>query len=56
MSYRDKVDVGIITDRDQVDDAWPFMQAIDDGLRELDQVVCGRTGTTGRAMPDKIAT
>jgi hypothetical protein len=56
MSYLDRVDVGIITDREQVDDAWPFMQAIDDGLRELDQVICGRSATRPAPLPDRIAT
>lgn len=44
MSYGDDIDVGVIVDREQVDDAWPFMAALDDALRELDQAVCG-TGT-----------
>jgi WS/DGAT/MGAT family acyltransferase len=51
MSYLDRIDVGIVVDRDQVDDAWPMLEAIDHALRDLDQVVCGR----GRGAPRRRA-
>jgi WS/DGAT/MGAT family acyltransferase len=36
LSYMDQLDFGIVADRDQVDDAWPFI----DGLRQaLDELV-----------------
>jgi WS/DGAT/MGAT family acyltransferase len=49
MSYLDHVDVGIVVDREQVDDAWPMFQAVDDALRELDQLICGRPAGPRRA-------
>ena len=41
MSYRDHVDFGIITDRDQVDDAWALMDRTAAALDELETAVCG---------------
>jgi diacylglycerol O-acyltransferase len=43
MSYLDHVDFGIVVDREQVDDAWPFMDALRDALAEYDEVICGRS-------------
>ena len=42
MSYRDHVDFGIITDRDQVDDAWALMDGTAAALDELETAVCGK--------------
>ena len=42
LSYLDHVDFGIVVDREQVDDAWPMMQAVQSALDELDEVVCGK--------------
>ena len=43
MSYLDHVDFGIVVDREQVDDAWPLMDALRDALAEYDDVICGRS-------------
>ena len=43
MSYLDHVDFGIVVDREQVDDAWPLMDALRDALAEFDEVICGRS-------------
>jgi WS/DGAT/MGAT family acyltransferase len=48
MSYLDHIDVGIVVDREQVDDAWPFMTYLDDALHELDRAVRG-TEAGGRS-------
>jgi WS/DGAT/MGAT family acyltransferase len=42
LSYMDSVDFGVVTDRDQVDDAWSIMEAIEASLTELDEAICGR--------------
>jgi diacylglycerol O-acyltransferase / wax synthase len=39
MSYRDHVDFGIITDRDQIDDAWALMDGTAAALDELETVI-----------------
>jgi diacylglycerol O-acyltransferase len=43
MSYLDGVDVGIVADADQLDDAWPLMDAIERALEELHAAAVGRT-------------
>ena len=43
MSYLDHVDFGIVVDREQVEDAWPLMDALRDALAEFDEVICGRS-------------
>ena len=48
MSYRDRVDFGIVCDYDQVDDAWPLMEAVTDALALLDATICG-TGREAKA-------
>ena len=35
FSYQDSLEVGIVVDRDQVDDPWPILGALEAGLREL---------------------
>ena len=47
MSYLDHVDFGIVVDRDQVDDAWPLMDAVREALDEFDEVICGRSHPAG---------
>jgi diacylglycerol O-acyltransferase / wax synthase len=41
LSYLDHVDFGIVVDREQVDDAWPMMEAVQSAMEEVDEVVCG---------------
>jgi hypothetical protein len=45
LSYLDHIDFGIVADHDMVDDAWPLMEAVEDALRELDSIVCGKAPT-----------
>ena len=35
VSYRDKLEVGIVADREQLDDPWPLLDALGDALAEL---------------------
>ena len=35
VSYRDKLEVGIVADREQLDDPWPLLDALADALAEL---------------------
>ena len=35
LSYRDHIDVGIIADRDQLDDAWPMLEGMRAALEEF---------------------
>jgi WS/DGAT/MGAT family acyltransferase len=46
MSYLDKIDVGIVADRDAIDDAWTMMDSMEQALDELMVVVCGRHSTS----------
>ncbi len=39
MSYRGSMDVGIVTDRDQIPDAWRLIEFLDDALEELKATV-----------------
>jgi WS/DGAT/MGAT family acyltransferase len=41
LSYLDRVDFGIVVDRDMVDDAWSIMAAIERELELVDEAVCG---------------
>ena len=43
MSYRDRMDFGIIADRDQVDDVWSLMDGVEHALQELEEVICGKS-------------
>jgi diacylglycerol O-acyltransferase / wax synthase len=47
LSYRDHVDVGIVADRDQVDDTWSMMDGISAALDELEEAV-GQTAPAAR--------
>jgi WS/DGAT/MGAT family acyltransferase len=40
LSYRDHLDFGIVVDREQIDDAWPLMRKLSEGLDEIDEVIC----------------
>ena len=40
MSYRDKIDFGIIGDGDSTGDLWPLMETMRSGLDELCDVIC----------------
>ncbi len=42
MSYLDKLDFGIVADRDSIDDAWTMMDAMRNALEELMDVICGQ--------------
>ncbi|MDX6729093.1 MAG: diacylglycerol O-acyltransferase / wax synthase [Baekduia sp.] len=50
MSYRDHLDFGIVTDRDQIPDAWPFIEHLGSALDDLESVV-DRRGRTGPRRP-----
>jgi diacylglycerol O-acyltransferase len=39
VSYRDHIDVGIVADRNQVDDTWSLMDGISEALDELEAAV-----------------
>ncbi len=34
-SYEDSLEIGIVVDREQIDDPWPMLSALRAGLREL---------------------
>jgi diacylglycerol O-acyltransferase len=42
MSYRDRMDFGIIADRDQVDDVWSLMDGVREALAEFEETICGK--------------
>jgi diacylglycerol O-acyltransferase / wax synthase len=46
QSYLDRVDFGVVGDRDQLDDAWSVIAALETSLAELDDAL-GATGATG---------
>jgi diacylglycerol O-acyltransferase / wax synthase len=43
MSYRDHMDFGIVSDRDQIDDVWPLLEACARALDEFEAAVLPRT-------------
>jgi diacylglycerol O-acyltransferase len=49
MSYRDRLDFGIVTDQGQIPDAWPFIEHLHTALEEL-QTVLQRPGRTVRTV------
>jgi diacylglycerol O-acyltransferase len=51
MSYRDHLDFGIVTDRGQIPDAWPFMSHLGEALDELETVLDDRRGRTVKRRP-----
>ena len=36
------IDVGIVADRDSIDDAWTMMASMENALEELMEVICDR--------------
>jgi len=50
MSYRDHVDFGVIVCRDQMEDAWPLLDALRVALAEFERDLCG-TGKGKRTTP-----
>jgi WS/DGAT/MGAT family acyltransferase len=38
VSYKDRVDFGIVGDREQIDDAWSFLEGAAHALRELEEI------------------
>jgi WS/DGAT/MGAT family acyltransferase len=55
MSYRDHLDFGIVTDRDQVDDAWPMLESIRTALDEIDKEICKPTSGAEAAGPAPVS-
>jgi diacylglycerol O-acyltransferase len=53
MSYRDRLDFGIVTDQGQIPDAWPFITHLHTALEELETVLHRRrpTVTSPRQKP-----
>ncbi len=39
VSYKNRVDFGIVGDREQIDDAWAFLEGAAHALRELEQIL-----------------
>jgi hypothetical protein len=50
MSYRDRLDFGVIADQGQIPDAWPFIDHLHTALAELESVL-HRRGRTVRKTP-----
>jgi diacylglycerol O-acyltransferase / wax synthase len=42
MSYRDRLDFGLVGDRDQIADLWPLMRGLERALDEMEEMVCGK--------------
>jgi diacylglycerol O-acyltransferase len=42
MSYRDRLDFGLVGDRDQIADLWPLMRGLERALDEMEEIVCGK--------------
>jgi WS/DGAT/MGAT family acyltransferase len=38
VSYKNRVDFGIVGDREQIDDAWAFLEGAEHALRELEEI------------------
>ena len=57
VTYKDRVDFGIVGDREQIDDAWAFLEGAAHALRELETVkssdlsLRSRPRRTRRARP-----
>jgi diacylglycerol O-acyltransferase / wax synthase len=49
MSYRDHIDLGVVTDRDQVRDPWPLVRGAARKLEEFEAVASGERGL--RSVP-----
>lgn len=46
MSYMDAVDVGIVADAEQLDDAWPLMGGLERELAALRAAAVGRSAAS----------
>jgi WS/DGAT/MGAT family acyltransferase len=57
MSYRDHMDFGIVSDRDQVDDVWPLLESCRKALDEFEAAIPAKRGAArnGRA-PRRVRT
>jgi hypothetical protein len=55
MSYRDHLDFGIVTDKGQIPDAWPFIAYLHEALEELETVLHGRGRTVKRRPAARTA-
>jgi diacylglycerol O-acyltransferase len=55
MSYRDHLDFGIVTDKGQIPDAWPFIAYLHEALEELETVLHGRGPTVKRRPAARTA-
>jgi len=42
VSYKNRVDFGIVGDREQIDDAWDFLEGAGHALRELEEIGLAR--------------
>ena len=42
MSYCDRLDFGLVGDRDQIDDLWPLMRGIERALDDMEEMICGK--------------
>jgi WS/DGAT/MGAT family acyltransferase len=52
MSYRDRMDFGIVSDRDQIDDVWPLMRGAAAALDEFEHAVgAGRSKPRAKGKP-----
>jgi diacylglycerol O-acyltransferase / wax synthase len=56
LSYMDHVDFGIVVDRDQVEDAWTIIAALEAALAELDAAVCGAGASPEGPAPQPAVT
>ena len=41
MSYRDRLDFGLVGDRDQIDALWPLRRGLERALDDMEEMVCG---------------
>jgi diacylglycerol O-acyltransferase / wax synthase len=39
MSYRDRLDFGLVADREQIDDLWPLLEGLERALEQLEEVL-----------------
>ena len=55
MSYRDRVEFGIITDRDQIADAWPLVDGCLHAAEELEERICPERVLSRRSRAARTA-
>ena len=53
FSYRDKLEFGIVGDRELIDDPWPLLEALGDALAELRELATAHQTTTYARQPAK---